>query len=173
VPANAQLPLTTADSTQISEAPDNWGKAWRELDAELAVRAYAEDADWTNAFGTRRIGRSEIRLLLEDIFHRDCVTAGVTEYEFHDMRPVGEGVVVVRSRSARTGQLFADGTVQAPRHVNHQRVYVKRNGRWLITSHLIMDERTRGQPDRHGKCSAQRGSAAMLATPMCQTTRTR
>lgn len=145
-PAQSQSVLSSADSAQILEAMENWEEGWRERNAELAACDYAEDADWTNAFGMRRIGRAQIQSLLEYGFGLDFVMAGETEYQYHDLRLVGEGVALLRSRSIRTGQQFSDGTIMAPRRVNHLRVFVKRDGRWLITSHLIGDERTPGEP---------------------------
>lgn len=143
---HAQDSPAAADSAEILAAIANWERAWTIHDAELGAQDYAEDADWTNAFGMRRIGRDSIEALLEEVFRLPFVMAGNTEYEYHDLRMVAEDVVLLRSRAIRTGQQLPDGTVQQPRRINHLRVFVKRGGRWVISSHLVGDERTPGEP---------------------------
>ncbi len=93
----------------------------------------------------RRVGRDSIEALLTTVFKLPFVTAGVTTYEYHDLRLVGAGVAILRSRAVRTGQQLPDGTVEAPRRINHLRVFVRQDGRWEIVSHLIGDERTPGR----------------------------
>lgn len=144
--ASAQVAPTAADSAEIFEAIANWERAWQVQDASLAAQDYTADADWTNAFGMRRIGRDSIQSLLEEVFDLPFVMAGNTEYEYHDLRLLGSDVAVLRSRAIRAGQQLPDGTVQEDRRINHLRVFVKRGGRWAITSHLIGDERTPGRP---------------------------
>lgn len=143
--AGAQVAPTTADSSAIFGAIANWERAWELHDAALAAQDYTDDADWTNAFGMRRIGRDSIQALLEEVLDLPFVMAGTTEYEYHDLRFLGSDVALLRSRSIRAGQQLPDGTVQEDRRINHLRVFVKRGERWAITSHLIGDERTPGR----------------------------
>lgn len=135
-----------ADSAAIMATIANWERAWEIRDPVLAARDYAEDVDWTNAFGMRQIGRDSLQARLAEIFELPFVMAGHTEYEYHDLRFLGPGVALIRSRSIRSGQQLPGGRVQEPRRINHLRVFVKRDGRWVIVSHLIGDERTPGQP---------------------------
>ncbi|MEN8144563.1 MAG: SgcJ/EcaC family oxidoreductase [Gemmatimonadota bacterium] len=138
--------LVSSDSTAIFAAVDRWEEAWVEKDPRLAAQDYSDDADWTNAFGMRRIGRANIEALLIKVFALPFVMAGDTEYEYHDLRGLGPDAALLRSWAIRTGQQLPDGTVEEPRRTNHLRVFVKREGSWLIASHLIGDERTPGQP---------------------------
>lgn len=142
----AQGRLTETDSTEIFAVIENWERAWALRDPELASRDYTDDADWTNAFGMRRIGRESIHDLLVDVFELPFVMAGDTDYEYHDLRALSNEVVLVRSRAIRTGQQRPDGTVEEPRRTNHLRVFVRSEDRWAISSHLIGDERTPGEP---------------------------
>jgi uncharacterized protein (TIGR02246 family) len=135
---------TPADSTAILEAIANWERGWEINDVALASRDYSDDADWTNAFGTREIGRDRIRAMLQTVFQMPAVTAGTTRYEYHDVRFLSANVAIVRSRAIRTGQQLADGTAEV-RRINHLRVFRNANDRWQIVSHLISDERTPGQ----------------------------
>jgi uncharacterized protein (TIGR02246 family) len=134
---------TRADSTAVLAAIENWERGWEDYDATLASRDYSADADWTNAFGMREVGRDSIRALLQRVFGVPAVNAGSTRYEYHDVRFLSENVAIVRSRAIRTGQELADGTAEV-RRINHLRAFRKASGRWLIVSHLISDERTPG-----------------------------
>lgn len=137
--------LAEADRDAVMQALHRWEQAWVEKNAELAARDYSDDADWTNAFGMRRIGREEIQKLLERVFQLPFVMAGSTVYEYHDFTYLGPTTVLLRSRSIRTNQQLDNGETQPPRHINHLRVFSKRDGRWVIISHLIADERTPGK----------------------------
>lgn len=142
----AQPLASSADSAAIMAALDNWERAWEVLDPELAARDYSADADWTNAFGMRRMGRAAIQELLTEVFGLPFVTAGETEYQYNDLTFVAPDIALLRSQAFREGQQLPDGTVEDTRRTNHLRVFAKRDGDWVIISHLIGDERTPGQP---------------------------
>ena len=146
LPVLAQGGGTPADSASIFAALENWEVAWESHEPALAAQDYSDDADWTNAFGMRRIGRPAVEALLEEVFTLPFVMAGRTNYEYHDLRFLGSGVAILRSRALREGQQLPDGTVEETRRTNHLRVFEKRGETWLIVSHLIGDERTPGQP---------------------------
>ena len=125
-------------------AIEHWEEGWAKRDAQLASQDYAEDADWTNAFGMRRIGVDSIRAMLAQVFQLPFVMAGRTEYEYHDLRFVGPDVALLRSRAIRAGQQLPNGQVEEPRRISHLRIFTRRAGNWVIVSHLIADERTPG-----------------------------
>ncbi len=127
-----------ADEKAILETFNSWNQGWVESDAALAVKDYADDTDWTNAFGDRLQGKVALREGLEYIFSLGFVMAGDSaENEYADVRFLGEDVAIVRSKLVRTGQRTSTGEAMPDRHINHLRVYEKRAGRWLIVSHLI------------------------------------
>ena len=74
-PATAQS-QTAADSAAVLSVLDSWTRGWAESNAELAVQDYAEDADWTNAFGDRFQGRDALLQGLTYIFSLDFVMSG-------------------------------------------------------------------------------------------------
>ena len=145
VSATAQGFGTSVDSTSIFTALENWEAAWEVRDPVLAARDYSDDADWTNAFGMRRIGKADIEELLVNVFELPFVMAGRTNYEYHDLRFMTPTIALMRSRALREGQQLPDGTVEDTRRTNHLRVFEKRSGTWYVVSHLIGDERTPGQ----------------------------
>jgi uncharacterized protein (TIGR02246 family) len=135
---------TETDSSSIMQALANWEMGWEAYDPALAARDYATNADFTNAFGMRRVGQDSIRALLERVFQVQTVTAGTTRYEYHDLKFISPEVALLRSRAIREGQQLADGTPEI-RHINHLRVFGRVEEGWQIVSHLISDERTPGE----------------------------
>ncbi len=129
---------SVADEKAILETFNSWNQGWAESDAALAVKDYADDTDWTNAFGDRFQGKAALREGLEYIFSLGFVMAGESaKNEYADVRFLGEDVAIVRSKLVRSGQQRSTGEAMPDRHINHLRVYEKRAGRWQIVSHLI------------------------------------
>ena len=127
-----------ADREAILETFDSWNEGWAQVDADLAVQDYSEDTDWTNAFGDRFESRGELRDGLARIFSLGFVMAGNSaENEFTDIEFLSPDIAIVRSKLIRTGQQTSSGELMPDRHINHLRVYQKRDGRWLIVSHMI------------------------------------
>jgi len=136
---------TDADRQAILATFDSWNAGWAERDIDLALADYAEDIDWTNAFGDRFVGIDALREGLGAVFELDFVMAGDSAAnEYTDIRFVTPGIAVVRSKLVRRGQQLSTGTVMPDRHINHLRVLEKRDGRWVIISHLI----SQAQPKR-------------------------
>ena len=117
---------------------ESWNQGWAQRDAEIAVQDYADDTDWTNAFGDRFQGKDELLDGLTFIFGLDFVMAGESEEnEILDVRFLSQDVALIRSKLTRTGQKFANGEVRPDRVIDHLRVLEYRDGRWVIVSHLI------------------------------------
>lgn len=129
---------TAADTTAVLTSLDSWNRGWAEADAQLAVEAYAEDADWTNAFGDRVQGRDALLETLTFIFGLNFVMTGLSgENEFTDLTFLTPDVALIRSKLVRVGQQIRTGETMPDRHVHHLRVLQRRDGEWKIVSHLI------------------------------------
>jgi uncharacterized protein (TIGR02246 family) len=127
-----------ADEKAILETFESWNRGWEQANADLAVEDYADDTDWTNAFGDRFQGKAALREGLAHIFGLGFVMSGDSAgNEYNDVTFLGPDVAMVRSKLVRSGQRTSTGEVMPDRHINHLRVYQKQNGRWLIVSHLI------------------------------------
>lgn len=146
------LSLSSVDSVAQSQADreailhsfESWNLGWAKADADLAVRDYADDADWTNAFGDRFQGKVALREGLARIFALDFVMAGDSGgNEFNDVTFLSPDVALVRSKLVRSEQQTSSGETMPDRHINHLRVYHKRDERWLVVSHLISDARAK------------------------------
>ena len=76
-----------------------------DFDAELVSRNYADDADWTNAFGVRRKGSTQFRAYLSESFgrpqFRSRAPSGPATVSIKFVRPE---VAVVRSFRVVAGQ---------------------------------------------------------------------
>ena len=124
---------------------ESWNRGWAERNAELAVQDYAEDTDWTNAFGVRFRGRDELRKGLEFIFGLDFVMAGDSGgNEFEEVTFLGPETALIRSKLVRVGQETREGQSMKDRHIHHLRVLQKRQGQWLVVSHLISQAKEKG-----------------------------
>lgn len=126
------------DETEILRTFESWNQGWVNRDADLATQDYADNADWTNAFGDRFQGKKALREGLEFIFSLDFVMTGDSAgNEYADITFLSPNVALVRSKLVRSGQQMSDGEEMPDRHINHLRVLQKNDGRWLIVSHLV------------------------------------
>ena len=132
------LAQSDADRDAIMKTFESWSHGWAKADADIAVQDYAEDTDWTNAFGDRYQGREELRDGLARIFSLGFVMSGTSaDNEFTDIEFLSPEIAIVRSKLVRSGQRMSTGELMPDRHINHLRVYHKRDGQWLIVSHMI------------------------------------
>jgi uncharacterized protein (TIGR02246 family) len=138
--------MTSEDRRAIVEAVESWTAAWESGDWQPATQHYAEDADWTNAFGVTCKSRSELEAALAHIFSLPYVMAGRDEVAGHEIRSVGPDVVLVKTRVDRCGQLTPSGQRLGTRHTTHLRVLEKGDAGWKIVSHLISDARASELP---------------------------
>jgi uncharacterized protein (TIGR02246 family) len=122
-------------------AIENWRIAWNTGDAELAVRDYADDIDWTNAFGVRCRSRPELRATLERLFADPAVMAGRDEVNSVEIRLLKPNVGLATTLVERRGQLTSSGEPLGTRRTTHLRVFVRTDAGWKIVSHLITDAR--------------------------------
>ena len=139
--ASGQGKVSKSDQALIEQAIENWNKAWHTKDSKLAAQDYSDDADWTNAFGMKRKGRTEIEKVLAEVFALPFVTAGESKTVEQSVRFINPDVTLVVTRVERAGQRVASGAELGTRQTTHLRVLVKSQGQWKIISHLISDAR--------------------------------
>ena len=140
----ASLPVSAdrrSDEQAILATFESWDAGWAQKDVDLALQDYSDDVDWTNAFGDRFLGKEQLREGLSFIFGLDFVMTGSSQAnEYADVRFLSDTVALVRSKLIRKAQQTSDGALMADRRINHLRVLEKRNGKWLIVSHMISQE---------------------------------
>jgi uncharacterized protein (TIGR02246 family) len=133
--------MATAERESIEQIIEDWRAGWELGDPRLAARAYADDADWTNAFGVTRRGRAAIEAALSEMFSKTHVMAGRDTVVGVEVRLVRRDVAVARTRVERTGQLTRSGEPMGTRQTTHLRVLEHSEAGWRIISHLISDAR--------------------------------
>lgn len=121
----------------INQIVQDWDKAWETKDLDLATIHYADNTDWTNAFGDRVLSKSELKELLGFIFKMEFVMAGENNYGENEINFINDSTATVRSQNIRINQEWADGTKMDDRQINHLRICQKTNGVWVITNHMI------------------------------------
>jgi len=140
-----EVSIPEGEHEAVLRTIQSWNEGWMARDAALAVADYAEDTDWTNAFGDRFQGRDELQQGLEFIFSLDFVMAGSSAGNtYEDVTFLTPEVAVIRSQLVRAGQQTDSGETMRDRHIDHLRVLQKRNGRWVIVSHLISQAKEKG-----------------------------
>lgn len=141
------LPLAMAqdisknDSIQIVEKVEDWNKAWKIKDANLAAKWYTDDAEFTNAFGFSMIGKLAINKYLGRVFKMDFVMSGNSEQTSLKIKRISENIVLVVSTISRKGQKLSDNEELGPRRTTHHRLF-KKEEEWKIVAHLISDARS-------------------------------
>ena len=117
---NSAIAQSSADSIAILKTFDSWSRGWAEKNVTLAIEAYSEDIDWTNAFGSRFQGKKSLKKGLEFIFSLPFVMAGNSVgNEFTDITFLNSDIALVRSKLTRTGQQTSKGEEMPDRHINH------------------------------------------------------
>ena len=137
---------SSRDSVQILGIIEDWNKAWQIKDFVLAAKGYSHDAYFTNAFGDKRNGQSEVEALLKEVFALPFVMAGHSETSEHRYQVVGLTTAIVHTAIIRKGQQMPDGSVLPDRQTSHMRVFEKTAGKWEIKAHLISDARDKQTP---------------------------
>src|SRR5436190_18243751 len=138
------VPLVAAadDKDTVTSVVERNIAAFRAFDAGRVSSAYADDADWTNAFGVRRRGRADIREFLTNLFARPQFRAraqsGPSEMS---ARFAGPDVAIVQTFAEIVGQRGPNNEELPPRKLHRLMVLTKNAGDWLIVSELVMDER--------------------------------
>lgn len=143
--ASTQTPFAP-DSLKICSIIDDWNKGWQTKDHVLATKSYSMESYFTNAFGDKRYGQTEVAALLKEVFALPFVMAGNSETSEHSYQKLGESAVVVHSAVVRKGQQLPDGTVLPDRQTSHMRVFQKTGDKWEIKAHLISDARDKQIP---------------------------
>jgi len=112
-------------------------------DASGLEALYAEDADWTNAFGTSLHGRDMIIRYLEKLFADARFKAGsMAGKPQASIRFATQGTLAIaKTYVERAGQQTMEGNELPVRHNHSLKIVEKRAGRWLIFSEMYMDAR--------------------------------
>ena len=133
--------LPAQDQQAIARTLQSLLQGFKQRDAAMLEEVYEADADWVNAFGSKKRGGKEIVSYLHGLFADANFNEGtlVAEPEI-TLRVLSEDIVTVTGHLRIRGQRLVDGGVIAERD-NHSIRIVQRqpDGRWLIVSEMYMD----------------------------------
>jgi uncharacterized protein (TIGR02246 family) len=131
-----------ADAAAIEATLQTVAEAFRARSTEGLGAAYAEDADWTNAFGTTLNGRAAIVDYLAGLFRDPKFTAGrLKGAPTVEVRQVRPDVVVARTYLEIEGQETLEGRIPVRRNFSMKVLAREGDGAWRIVSDLYMDAR--------------------------------
>jgi uncharacterized protein (TIGR02246 family) len=133
--------ISAKDSIQIVNKVADWNKAWQIKDASLAAKWYANDAEFTNAFGFSMIGKAAIEEYLTRVFNMDFVMAGNSTQTSIKLIYISSNSILVVSTIFREGQKLNDNSDLGPRSTTHHRIF-RKDDDWKIMAHLISDARS-------------------------------
>lgn len=140
--SKAHLALFSEQSQQaIARTLHSLLQGFKQRDARMLKDVYRHDADWVNAFGTRRRGAEDIVSYLHGLFADANFNEGnlVDEPEIN-LRVLSEDIVVVTGHLRIRGQRLLDGGVIDERDNHSIRILQRQaDGRWLIVSEMYMD----------------------------------
>lgn len=130
------------DAEAITSVMQRLGQAWGSGDADAVAALYAEDAEWTNAFGNVIRSPAELRAFLASMFSQDAPGTSASElssYRPLSLRYVGDNVAIVHGVVTSTREDARSG--EGLRRVHNTYVLTNESGDWQIIHHIIMDAR--------------------------------
>lgn len=141
--SNTQLNavLRPADVAAIEVIIQRWDAGWAAFDAALAAQDYADDADWTNAFGISRKGRAEIHSYLHSIYQKPQLTSRKSTSSISSIRFISHEVAIATSYRETVGQKTPSGAEYPTRKTRDSRVLLLVKGKWEVVSHLVADQK--------------------------------
>jgi uncharacterized protein (TIGR02246 family) len=141
--AKAQSTSVDADEGAVRAVVLKEIDGWAKFDPVQVASCYTVDTTWQNPFGVRIRSRANLEKFLTNLFQRpgyrsakDTIAAHITD--IHILSPTS---AVVWSEEKSEGQIDdTTGKPMAPRYSHYLGVLVKKDGAWLISDSIIMDE---------------------------------
>ena len=136
-------PSSPEAGVALEEAGRGFSEAWGSGDAEAVASYYADDAEWTNAFGDVVRGPADLRAFLTWMFARfdEATSAGETINSRRvSLRYLGGDVAVIHYQTTSTRGEARSGEETRQNHLTF--VWAKVRGEWKIVHQMIMDARS-------------------------------
>jgi uncharacterized protein (TIGR02246 family) len=141
--ASAQTPAVAGDEAAVRAAVQHEIDGWAKFDPAQVASCYTVDTIWQNPFGVRIHSRADLQKFLTRLFERpgyrsakDTMAPRIT-----DIRILSPTSAAVWSEEKSEGQIDdATGKPMKPRYSHYLEVLTKKDGVWLISDSIIMDE---------------------------------
>ncbi|MET0542352.1 MAG: SgcJ/EcaC family oxidoreductase [Variovorax sp.] len=137
----SRVHLSAPDQQAIARTLGSLQQGFSTRDAQRLTGVYSDDADWVNAFGSRKRGGPEIVAYLRGLFADANFNAGTLVADPQiSLRVLNAETVTVSGHLRIRGQRLLDGGVIEERDNHSIRVLQRQaDGRWLIVSEMYMD----------------------------------
>jgi uncharacterized protein (TIGR02246 family) len=135
-------PSSPEEGDALDEANRGFSEAWGSGDAVAVASYYADDAEWTNAFGDVVRGSADLQAFLTWLFSQDDEASSAGEKSNSrgiSMRYLGGDVAVSHGQTTSTRGEARGGEGNRQVHVTF--VWAKVDGEWKIVHQMIMDAR--------------------------------
>lgn len=132
--------VAAEDEMAIRAIVNHWQQAWTKFDASVLEGDYAEDADWTNAFGVRNKGSANILTFMAGMFKRPNVQGRRTTWDEPRIRFVRSDVALAYRDYKTLGHKTLDGNEMPQRSTHSTWFLTKDAGKWRIVSQIIADD---------------------------------
>ena len=116
---------------------------WTKFDPAQVASCYTVDTTWQNPFGVRIHSRAVLEKFLTNLFQRPGYRSAkdTTAPHITDIHILSPTSAVVWSEEKSEGQIDdATGKPMKPRYSHYLEVLTKKDGGWLISDSIIMDE---------------------------------
>lgn len=136
--------LPEADQLAVFATLGALSNGFQQRNADALDEVYSDDADWVNAFGSVKRGRTDIVDYLRGLFADDNFNAGqLIGPPRSTIRRVTDEVVTVSTHLQIRGQALVGGGAIDLRDNHSLRVIARQpDGAWRIVSEMYMDART-------------------------------
>ena len=143
VGAKAQMAAAGGDEAAIRAVAQRENDGYDEHDAAKVVSCFADDMIWQNPFGVRFKSKAAVQKFLTNLFQRPGYLAAkdTTAPHITDIHMLSPTTAAVWSEEKSEGQKDdRTGELMKPRYTHYLEVFVKKDGKWLVTDSMIMDE---------------------------------
>ena len=134
ISANAQSPSPApSDATAIRAILDRQIVSWNQHDMKAYVADMTPDAEWINIVGMWWRGRDDVYKAHEKYHETIFKTRSLQPWKQVSLRAITPEVVIATAIGDGEGFTGTDGRIFPPSTSILSYVFVRRNGRWLIT----------------------------------------
>lgn len=135
-------PASSQDAEAIQNLMRRFGEARSAGDAEGTAAVFADDVEWTNAFGDVVRGSDNLQKFLGWLFSEDeegTREGESTQYQRVSLRYLGDDAAVLHGMTMSTRGEARSG--EGARRVHITFVLAKQSNEWRIVHQMIMDAR--------------------------------
>jgi len=140
---SAQTGLGAADEEAVRAVALHETEGWSKFDAAQIASCYTVDTTWQNPFGVRIHSRADLQKFLTRLFQRPGYRSATETMSprITDVHMLSATSAVVWLEEKSEGQIDdATGKPMKPRFSHTVEVFTKKDGVWLISDSMIMDE---------------------------------